>query len=323
MATTPSTGAQGSWNDTNTKGAFVRKDAQFRNWITADGSSEFKAEANRYHLYISLACPWAHRTYIVRKMKGLEDVIGLSIVNWFLGEKSWTFTEGTDEAGVDTTDSINHFTTVKQLYLSANPEYNGRTTVPVLWDKEKKTIVSNESSEIIRMLNSEFNQFAKNPKLDLYPENLRKEINEVNDFVYPNINNGVYKCGFATTQAAYEEAFEDLFNALEKIEERLSKSRYLIGNTLTEADVRLFTTLVRFDPVYVGHFKCNKKQIREFPAIYGFLKDLYQNPGITSTVNFHHIKYHYYGSHKSINPTGVVPKGPIIDLSSPHGRENL
>eukprot|EP00026_Physarum_polycephalum_P009512 Phypoly_transcript_09637.p1 GENE.Phypoly_transcript_09637~~Phypoly_transcript_09637.p1 ORF type:complete len:378 (+),score=73.81 Phypoly_transcript_09637:235-1368(+) len=315
--------AQGSWNDTNQSGAFVRKPSVFRNFITADGSSGFKAEANRYHLYISLACPWAHRTYIVRKLKGLEDVIGLSIVNWFLAERSWTFTEGKDEAGIDTSDPINHSAGIRDLYLAANPEYSGRTTVPVLWDKVQRTIVNNESAEIIRMLNSEFNHLAKNPTLDLYPEPLRKEIDEINEFVYPNINNGVYRCGFATTQAAYEEAFEALFSALDKIEERLSKSRYLVGNRFTEADVRLFTTLVRFDPVYVGHFKTNKKQIREYPAIYGYLKDLYQHEGIASTVNFHHIKHHYYGSHKSINPTGVVPKGPIIDLSTPHGREAL
>jgi len=256
-------------------------------------------------------------------MKGLEDVIGLSIVNHFLGEKSWTFTEGKDEAGIDTSDPINHTKGVRELYLKANPDYDGRTTVPVLWDKSKHTIVSNESSEIIRMLNSEFNALAKNPQLDLYPESLRKQIDEINDFVYPNINNGVYRCGFATTQEAYEEAFESLFNALDKIEERLSQSRYLVGNSLTEADVRLFTTLVRFDPVYVGHFKCNKKQIREYPALYGFLRDMYQHPSITSTVNFYHIKHHYYGSHKSINPTGIVPKGPLVDLSTPHNRENL
>jgi putative glutathione S-transferase len=313
-----------SLDDISTKGEFQRKAAQFRSWIKADGSTEFKPEANRYHLFISLACPWACRTYIVRKLKGLEDVISLSVVNWLLDDNGWSFRkEGKDEFGVDTTNPLNDFPRIKDFYLSANSNYDGRFTIPVLWDKTLKTIVSNESSEIIRMLNSEFNAFAKNPSLDLYPANLRADIDKVNDEIYDNINNGVYKCGFATSQEAYEKSFHALFQALDKYEGALTKSRYLVGNTLTEADVRFFTTLVRFDPVYVGHFKCNQKQIREYPALYGYLRDLYHTQGISETVDFNHIKYHYYGSHKKINPTSIVPLGPIIDLTPAEERKNL
>eukprot|EP01111_Echinosteliopsis_oligospora_P019846 TRINITY_DN9816_c0_g1_i1.p1 TRINITY_DN9816_c0_g1~~TRINITY_DN9816_c0_g1_i1.p1 ORF type:complete len:332 (-),score=92.87 TRINITY_DN9816_c0_g1_i1:31-1026(-) len=312
--------------DTSSGGAFQRKSSSFRNTITADGSNGFKAEPNRYHLYVSLACPWAHRTMLFRKLKGLEDVIGLSVVHYYMGEYGWSFKKEHkgDVDDATTGDSVHNFDFLRQVYMKSDPDYNGRITVPVLWDKHKNVIVNNESSEIIRILNKEFNAFAKNPSLDLCPEELRADIDKMNEYVYPNINNGVYRCGFATSQQAYEEAFRDLFTALDKIEDVLSKSRFLTGDKFTEADVRLFTTLIRFDVVYVGHFKCNKKQIRQYPAIYNYLKELYQHPSIKPTVNFKHIKNHYYMSHPSINPTGVVPVGPDpSDLDSPHNRSSF
>ncbi|MFQ5660875.1 MAG: glutathione S-transferase family protein [Gammaproteobacteria bacterium] len=313
------------WYDTeSTGGRFVRQESQFRNWITADGSpgpsgsGGFKAEADRYHLYVSLACPWAHRTLILRKLKGLEAFISLSVVNAFMGSQGWTFEPG---HGV-IPDCVNHVAYLHQIYTMADANYSGRVTVPTLWDKQKQTIVSNESSEIIRMFNSAFNHLGV-PDTDFYPPELRAEIDELNAFIYPNINNGVYRAGFATTQEAYEEAFWDLFNALDTLEERLASRRYLTGDQITEADWRLFPTLVRFDPVYVGHFKCNKKRIVDYPNLWGYVRDLYQVPGIAGTVDIAYNKQHYYGSHETVNPTRIVPVGPDIDFTTPHGREKL
>eukprot|EP00276_Gloeochaete_wittrockiana_P003576 CAMPEP_0184658952 /NCGR_PEP_ID=MMETSP0308-20130426/27478_1 /TAXON_ID=38269 /ORGANISM="Gloeochaete witrockiana, Strain SAG 46.84" /LENGTH=320 /DNA_ID=CAMNT_0027098327 /DNA_START=142 /DNA_END=1104 /DNA_ORIENTATION=- len=304
----PSTEHKTALVDTDASGKFLRKDSKFRSFVSADGSTGFKAEAGRYHLYISLACPWAHRTYIYRKLKGLEQAIGLSIVHWYMGPMGWTF----DHDPSTIPDTVNNVNLVRELYFIANPDYDGRFTVPVLWDKQNKTIVNNESSEIIRMLNSEFNAFATNPQLDLYPKDLQAEINKWNDYIYPNINNGVYRTGFATKQDAYEEAFGELFGALDKVDAHLANSRFLVGNTLTEADIRLFTTLIRFDPVYFGHFKCNWQQIKDYPNLSGYVRDIYQFPGIKETVDFHHIKSHYYGSHERINPNKIVPKGPAM-----------
>jgi len=310
---------QDEWYDTqSTGGRFVRKDSQFRDWVTADGSSGFKAEPNRYHLYVSLACPWAHRTLILRKLKNLEGVISLSIVDPLMEENGWEFS---DYPG-SISDSLNGSRYLHQIYTTAKPDYTGRVTVPVLWDKKKKIIVNNESSEIILMLNSEFDEFG-NSTQDFYPPELRDEIDEINAVVYGNINNGVYKCGFSTTQQAYEEAFNNLFSTLDQIENILSKKRYLVGDKLTLADWRLFTTLLRFDSVYYTHFKCNLRRIEEYPHISNYLRELYQYPGVQETVNFKHIKEHYFKSHKTINPTGIVPSGPELDLSTPHNRSKL
>jgi putative glutathione S-transferase len=296
----------------------VRKESSFRDLVTADGSSGFKAEPDRYHLYVSLACPWAHRTLIFRRLKKLEDVISLSVVDPLMAEQGWAFSEGPGCIQ----DTVNGARYLHQVYTAARPDYTGRVTVPVLWDKDEGTIVNNESSEIIRMLNSEFDAFAGRD-LDLYPPDLRSEIDAVNGRVYDNVNNGVYKCGFATTQEAYEEAFVALFTTLDMLEERLGRQRYLVGPNITEADWRFFTTLVRFDAVYVGHFKCNLRRIADYPNLSNYLRDLYQVPGVAETVNFDHIKRHYYQSHKTINPTGIVPMGPELDLFAPHGREAL
>ncbi len=316
---------QDAWYDTKkTGGKFVRQESQFRNWITPDGKAGpsggdgFAAEAGRYHLYVSLACPWAHRTLIFRALKDLEDVISFSIVDHFMGSEGWTFSE-VDGATLDT---VNGASKLHEVYTRADPDYTGRVTVPVLWDKQRNTVVSNESSEIIRMLNSAFDSITGN-NADYYPEALRAGIDEINADVYSNVNNGVYKSGFATTQEAYEAAFHGLFECLDRLEQRLMSQRYLVGDRVTEADWRLFTTLVRFDPVYVGHFKCNLRRIADYPALSGYLRDLYQHPGVAGTVNMHHIKQHYYGSHTSINPTRIVPVGPEIDLDAPHGRESL
>ncbi len=313
------------WYDTSkTGGKFERSAAKFRNWVTADGATGpegadgFKAEPGRYHLYVSLACPWAHRTLIFRRLKKLEDVIGLSIVHHFMGEHGWTFLPE-DGATGDTLYGLDY---LHQLYTKADPAYSGRVTVPVLWDKQRETIVSNESSEIIRMLNSAFDAWG-DAAVDFYPKALRAEIDAVNALVYPNVNHGVYRAGFATTQAAYDEAFRQLFDTLDGLEERLSRQRYLLGDRITEADWRLFTTLVRFDAVYVGHFKCNLRRIADYPNLSGYLRELYQVPGVAGTVNFLHIKHHYYGSHGTINPTGIVPVGPLLDLDAPHGRGRL
>lgn len=308
---------------TDQKGKFDRPESVFRRNIIADGSTadniqHFKAEPDRYHLYVSFACPWAHRTLIMRKLKNLGDVISFSSVNALMGENGWQFNPKDDE----TKDPLYNKTFLHEIYTQAKPDYTGKVTVPVLWDKKTKTIVNNESAEIIRMLNSEFNEFSME-HYDYYPETLRQQIDETNDFVYDKVNNGVYKCGFAKTQEAYDEAFDALFSALDDLEQRLSKQRYLIGHQLTEADWRLFTTLLRFDPVYYSHFKCNLRRIMDYPSLWGYLRDLYQHPGIAETVRMDHIKNHYYQSHLHINPTGIVPKGPFINLATPHNREHL
>ncbi|CAI8051193.1 Glutathionyl-hydroquinone reductase YqjG [Geodia barretti] len=302
-------------------GEFKRKPSSFRNWVTADGSSGFKAESGRYHLYVSYACPWAHRTLIGRKLKGLEDAISFDVVDYYMGEKGWRFNPDVPGA---TPDSVNGFSYMRELYFKMNPEYGGRFTVPVLYDKVQKTIVNNESSEILRMLNAEFNAFCKSPEqaaIDLYPEPLRAEVDALNEWIYPSINNGVYRAGFATKQEPYDVAVRELFAALDRVEAILAGKRYLAGDQLTEADVRLYTTLVRFDKVYVGHFKCNKKRVIDYPNIWGYMRDLYQTPGFGETTNFLHIEHHYQGSHTSINPHGIVAIGPDIDFTTPHDRD--
>ncbi len=313
---------QDQWYDTeSTGGRFVRKDSQFRNWITADGSpgatgkGGFKAEPGRYHLYVSYACPWAHRTLIFRALKGLESMISVSVVHWLMGEHGWTFEPG---EGV-IPDPIFHANYLHQIYTHADPTYTGRVTVPILWDKQTQTIVNNESADIIRMFNSAFDNLGAAPG-DYYPKPLRDEINALNDRIYDTVNNGVYKCGFATTQEAYEEAITPLFDTLDFLAERLSTRRYLTGDSITEADWRLFTTLVRFDPVYVGHFKCNIRRLIDYPNLWAYVRDLYQMPDVAETVNVLHIKGHYYQSHKTINPTGIVPVGPEIDFTAAHNR---
>lgn len=314
------------WYDTkSTGGKFVRKPSQFRYWVTSDGSagssgvSVFEAEAGRYHLYVSYACPWAHRTLIFRELKGLQESISVSVVHPFMGGEGWTFDDSYPGA---TGDPINHADRLYKIYLKSDPGYTGRVTVPVLWDKKSGTIVNNESSEIIRMFNSSFDSVGAKPG-DYYPEQLRSEIDALNDRIYGTVNNGVYKAGFATTQQAYEDAVIPLFQTLDWLEDRLQKSRYLLGPTVTEADWRLFTTLVRFDPVYVGHFKCNLKRIADYPNLSGYVRDLYQQPGVAATVHLDHIKAHYYGSHNTINPTRVVPLGPQVDYSAAHRRSEL
>ncbi len=310
------------YDTSQTGGRFVRRDAAFRNWVTPDGAAGpsgeggFKAAAGRYHLYISYACPWAHRALILRHLKGLSDIVSLSVVHWLMRDDGWTFDAGD---GV-IPDGVNHARLLREVYLKASPDYSGRVTVPVLWDKERAAIVSNESSEIIRMFNSAFDAVGAAPG-DFYPAPLREEIDALNARIYKSVNNGVYRAGFATTQSAYEEAVSELFETLEWLEARLATRRYLTGGAITEADWRLFTTLVRFDPVYVGHFKCNLKRLVDLPNLSGYLRDLYQQPGIAATVRMDHIKAHYYGSHVRINPTGIVPLGPHIDYEAPHGRE--
>ena len=296
--------------ETGTKGEFVRQASIFRNWVTASGESGYLAEPDRYHLYVSLACPWAHRTVIFRKLKKLDDVISLSLVDPIRDHRGWRFTGSEGEFP----DEINGFSFLSEAYLKSDPSFDGRVTVAALWDKKTQRIVNNESSEIIRMLNTEFNAFTEST-MDYYPEELRVEIDEINAFVYDNINNGVYRTGFATTQTAYEKAFTTLFLALDNLEERLSGQSYLVGNQITEADWRLFTTLVRFDPVYYGHFKCNQKRLVDYPHLWRYTRNLYQVPGVADTVNMDHIKRHYYGTHASLNPTGIVPKGPEIDFT--------
>ena len=310
------------WYDTSsTGGRFVRTDAQFRSWITADGSAGpggetgFKAEAGRYRLYVSLACPWAHRTLIFRALKGLEDMISVSVVNPLMREHGWTF----DPAAGVVADPIHNASYMHQIYTADDPTYSGRVTIPVLWDKQQQRIVSNESAEIIRMFNSAFDNIGAKPG-DYYPEELRTQIDEINDRVYDRVNNGVYKAGFATTSEAYEQAFWPLFDTLDELEQRLAGQRYLVGATLTEADWRLFTTLIRFDAVYHGHFKCNLRRIEDYPNLSGYVRELYQWPGVAATVNMQHIKDHYYRSHATINPTGIVPAGPLLQLDRPHGR---
>ncbi|MCY0111759.1 glutathione S-transferase family protein [Pseudomonas monsensis] len=315
---------QDKWYESSKDGAFQREQAQRRHWVTADGhpgpSGEggFAAEAGRYHLYVSLACPWAHRTLILRKLKGLEKLIDVSVVSWLMLENGWTF----DKAQGSTGDKLDHFDFMHQRYTADTPDYTGRVTVPVLWDKQLKRIVSNESAEIIRMFNSAFDNLTGND-LDFYPAPLRGEIDALNERIYPAVNNGVYRAGFATSQQAYEAAFDEVFAELDHLEQLLGANRYLSGEFLTEADVRLFTTMIRFDAVYHGHFKCNLRRIADYPNLSNWLRELYQWPGIAETVDFQHIKHHYYGSHKTINPTGVVPKGPAQDFSVAHDRARL
>ncbi|MEL6222586.1 MAG: glutathione S-transferase family protein [Cyanobacteria bacterium J06627_8] len=314
---------QDQWYDTgSTGGRFVRKASQFRNWITPDGNpgptgnGGFKAQPGRYHLYVSYACPWAHRTLIFRILKGLEAMISVSVVHWFMGNQGWTFESG---EGV-VADPIFNAQYLHEIYTRADSTYTGRVTVPILWDKQTQTIVSNESSEIIRIFNSAFDDVGAKPG-DYYPEAFRGEIDTFNERIYDTVNNGVYKCGFATIQEAYEEALTPLFATLDFLEEQLTSRRYLLGDQVTEADWRLFTTLVRFDSVYVGHFKCNIRRIVDYPNLWAYVRDLYQTPGIAETVNLNHIKKHYYQSHTTINPTGVVPIGPEIDFMEPHARD--
>lgn len=317
------------WYDTKeTKGHFKRSASQFRNWVTADGEAGpsgkggFKAEKDRYHLYVSLACPWAHRTLIFRKLKKLEDLISVSVVDPLMLENGWEFKPESTRTPGATEDHLFGFSAMWQVYTKADPVYSGRVTVPVLWDKHQETIVSNESADIIRMFNSAFDGLTGSTS-DFYPQAQRSDIDTLNDRIYDTVNNGVYKAGFATTQEAYEESVTKIFETLDMLEERLATKRYLLGGQQTEADWRLFTTLVRFDPVYVGHFKCNIRRIHDYPNLTGYLRDLYQTSGVPETVNMRHIKEHYYRSHKTINPTGIVPVGHELDLDKAHGREQL
>ena len=308
------------WYDTRSSGGeFIRAESQFRDRITSDGSSGYRAEAGRYHLYVSLACPWAHRTMIFRRLKGLEQALSVSIVDPFMGSDGWTFSAR--EACIP--DSVNGATYLREIYLLARPDYSGRATVPVLWDTKTRIIVNNESSEIIRMLNREFDEFATRTLPDMYPEDLRAEIDRWNELVYRTVNNGVYRAGFATVQEKYENAVQALFSTMDLLDRHLAENRYLCGSRLTEADWRLFTTLVRFDPVYHGHFKCNLRRLIDYPNLWAYVRDLYQMPGVADTVNFTHIKEHYYRSHVTINPTRIVPLGPAVDFLEPHERARL
>lgn len=311
------------WYDTSkTGGKFERSDSQFRNWITADGSAGptgdggFKAEAGRYRLYVSLACPWAHRTLIFRALKGLEEMIPVSVTDWLMGEQGWTF-EGDDPGIVP--DPIHNVQYLHQLYTAVDPSFSGRVTVPVLYDTRTDRIVSNESSEIIRMLNTAYDGIGAKAG-DYYPVALRADIDAINARIYDTVNNGVYKAGFATTQQAYEDAVHPLFETLDWLEDILSRNRYLTGDQVTEADWRLFTTLVRFDAVYVGHFKCNIRRLVDYPNLWAFTRELFQWPGVRQTVNMRHIKSHYYASHETVNPTGIIPVGPAINFDAPHHR---
>jgi glutathionyl-hydroquinone reductase len=304
------------WYDTSrTAGEFIRADSQYRDVVTANGASGHPAETGRYHLYVSLACPWAHRTIIYRKLKQLEDVISMSVVDPVVTEGGWAFRD-------DFTDAVNSFAFLREAYTRTKPDYSGRVTVPVLWDKQTRRIVNNESAEIIRMLNSEFNALTS-VKTDFYPVALRKEIDEINAFVYERINNGVYKVGFAGSQRVYESAVKRLFEALDEIEARLDQMRYLVSDAITEADWRLLPTLLRFDAVYVTHFKCNLKRIEDYPNLSNYVRDLYQQPGVAGTVNLDHIKRHYFLSHRHLNPSGIVPLGPQLDFSRAHDRDRF
>lgn len=317
---------KGEWRDEwynteETNGEFVREAAKLRNWITETGDAGpsgkpgFKAETDRYHLYVSLACPWAHRTLIFRKIKQLNDLISVSIVSPDMLSKGWTFDEQANSSG----DHLYQSQNLSDIYLRNDADYSGRVTVPILWDKQTHSIVSNESSEIIRMFNTTFNRLTGNMD-DYYPEHLRQHIDTINDRIYEDINNGVYRCGFATSQSAYENAYERLFRALDWVEEILAKQAFIAGDVITEADWRLFTTLIRFDSVYFGHFKCNKRMLEDYDNISNYIRQLYQWPGVAETVNMEHIKRHYYYSHTMINPTQVVPAGPEINYRSSHNR---
>jgi putative glutathione S-transferase len=308
-------------------GEFQRQPDMFREWISNDGSTSYPAAADRYHLYVSLACPWASRTVIFRKLKGLEEAIGITVVDPIRDEEGWAFRDPSGKippgAPFESTDSINRFHFLREVYIATNPDYDERVTVPVLWDKQTKKIVNNCEDDICRMFNDRFNDFARNKGLDFFPREIENEHAKLSSFLHDNVNNGVYKAGFATRQRPYEIACRKLFEALDELEERLSKNRYLFGNRIVEADWRLFCTLIRFDVVYHGHFKCNLRRIIDYPNLQGYLLDLYQQPGITETVNFDHIKRHYYMTHTQINPTRIVPIGPMLDLGKPHNRERL
>ena len=301
--------------ETGKGGEFERQTSAFREWVSADGTTDHPAASGRYHLYVSLACPWAHRTILARKLLGLEDVLTMTVVDPIRDERGWRFREGEP-------DRVNGFEFLSEAYRATDPDFDQRVSVPVLWDRETSRIVNNESAEILRMLEIEFAAFHQS-ELDLYPHALREEIDALNEHVYESINNGVYKAGFATTQSAYEAAYDRLFDALDGLEARLTDRRYLLGERLTETDLRLFTTLIRFDAVYHGHFKCNARKITEYPALWGWLRDVYQVPGVASTVDFDHIKRHYHLTHERLNPAGLVPKGPVLELDTAHGRENL
>jgi len=318
------------WYDTeSTGGRFERHDALFRNWITHDGVpgptgvGGFKAEAGRYHLFISMACPWAHRTLIFRKLKGLEDMISVSNSNSYMGPDSWTYEPDAGRIFSGDGDDDEYIEYLYELYRLVEPDYSDRATVPVLWDKERQTIVSNESSEIIRMFNTEFDDIGGESSRDFYPQHMREEIDALNEWIYPSVNNGVYRSGFATTQEAYEEAVIPLFDTLDKLEARLSDKRFLLGDKLTEADIRLFPTLVRFDSVYVSHFKCAIKRIVDYPNLWGYTRDIYELPGIADTVDIDYNKAHYYGSHDTVNPHLIIPVGPTLDFKTPHSRLEL
>lgn len=305
-------------NEQTDVGEFKRQDDAFRDWVTADGRSGYPAAAGRYHLYVSLACPWAHRTIIVRRLKRLEPVVGMTVVDPIRDERGWAFRNGPDH----TPDSLNGFHFLSEAYRATDPDYRGRVTVPVLWDRVTKRIVTNSDDDLMRMFNEEFNGFTDS-RLDLYPPPLRRPIDVLNAEIYEQVNNGVYRAGFATSQQAYEQAAHRLFDRLDELELRLRDRRYLFGSEPVESDWRLFVTLLRFDAVYHGHFKCNLRRIVDYPHLSGYLKDLYQVPGIAETVDFDHIKRHYYMTHHNVNPTRIVPIGPLLDLSSPHGREHL
>ena len=300
-------------------GTFERQEDAFRSWVTRDGSSGYPAAAGRYHLYVSLACPWAHRIVIVRALKGLQDAVGMTVVDPIRDERGWAFRIGPGF----TPDPINNFQFLSEAYLATDPNFHGRVTVPVLWDKQTRRIVSNSDDDLLRMFGYAFDEFATNPSLDLYPGLYHAEIDALNARIYETVNNGVYRAGFATTQAAYEKAVYPLFETLDFLETRLATQRYLFGREPVEADWRLFVTLVRFDAVYFGHFKCNLHRIVDYPNLFGYLRDLYQIPGVADTVNFDHIKRHYYYTHDDINPTRIVPVGPIQDLTTPSGREHF
>ena len=305
-------------NEQTIDGQYDRQEDAFRDWVTDDGNSRYPAKKGRYHLYVSWACPWAHRTIIVRSLKRLENVVGMTVVDPIRDNRGWAFRNGPGH----TTDPVNGFQFLREAYIVTDPHFQSRVTVPVLWDSEAKRIVSNSDDDIMRMFNQVFHQFTDSP-IDLYPEDLRPEIDQLNAFIYENINNGVYRAGFATSQFAYEQAVKKLFDALDQMENRLSTQRYLLGTRIVESDWRFFVTLIRFDAVYHGHFKCNIRRIVDYPHLFGYLKDLYQQEGIADTVNFDHIKRHYYTTHDDINPTGIVPLGPEQNLLDAHERERL
>jgi putative glutathione S-transferase len=313
-------------------GEFQRQEDAFRDWVSNDGSTPYPAAAGRYHLYVSLACPWASRTVIFRKLKGLVQAVGMTIVDPFRDEKGWAFrdpekskpgTELSDLDDFESTDPVNRFRYLSEAYVATNPNFEGRITVPALWDKQTKRIVNNCEDDICPMFNNAFNEFAANKDLDFFPKDIQAEQARLSDFLYENINNGVYRAGFATRQRAYERACQRLFDALDEMDKLLATSRFLVGNRIVEADWRLFCTLIRFDVVYHGHFKCNLRRISDYPNLHGYMLDLYQQPGVAETVSIDHIKRHYYMTHEEINPTRIVPLGPVIDLTKPHGREKL